>query len=39
VPLINGADRGLRWFIQDVWGLFGADHTKQAKLHQMQHSA
>jgi site-specific recombinase XerD len=28
VPLINGADRGLRWFIQDVWGLFGADHTR-----------
>jgi Recombinase zinc beta ribbon domain/Recombinase len=25
VPLINGADRGLCWFIQDVWGLFGAD--------------
>jgi hypothetical protein len=23
VPLINGADRSLRWFIQDVWGLFG----------------
>jgi integrase/DNA-binding Xre family transcriptional regulator len=28
VPLINGADRGLRWFIQDVWGQFGADHTR-----------
>jgi integrase len=28
VPLINGADRGLRWFIQDVWG--GADHTLPA---------
>src|SRR5262249_23448089 len=28
VPLINGADRGLRWFIQDVWGLFGTDHTR-----------
>ena len=27
VPLINGADRGLRWFIGDVRGLFGADHT------------
>jgi integrase len=28
VPLINGADRGLRWFIQDVWGQFGADHAR-----------
>ena len=28
VPLINGADRGLLWFIEDVWGLFGADHTR-----------
>ena len=28
VPLINGADRGMRWFIQDVWGQFGADHTR-----------
>ena len=28
VPLINGADRGPRWFIQDVWGQFGADHTR-----------
>ena len=27
VPLINGADQNLRWFIQDVWGQFGADHT------------
>ena len=26
VPLINGADRSLRWFIEDVWGQFGADH-------------
>ena len=26
MPLINCADRGLRWFIQDVWGQFGADH-------------
>jgi integrase len=26
VPLINGADRNLRWFIEDVWGQFGADH-------------
>lgn len=23
VPLINGADRTLRWFIEDVWGHFG----------------
>ena len=28
VPLINGADRTLAWFIQDVWGLFGDDHTR-----------
>ena len=28
VPLINGADQNLRWFIQDVWGQFGADHTR-----------
>jgi site-specific recombinase XerD len=28
VPLINGADRNLRWFIQDVWGHFDADHTR-----------
>jgi site-specific recombinase XerD len=27
VPLINGADRTLRWFVEDVWGQFGADHT------------
>ena len=26
-PLINGADRTMRWFIQDVWGHFGGDHT------------
>ncbi len=24
VPLINGAAENLRWFIQDVWGQFGA---------------
>jgi hypothetical protein len=30
VPLINGADRTLRWFIQDVWGHFDADHTRPA---------
>lgn len=28
VPLINGADRTLRWFITDVWGQFDADHTR-----------
>ena len=39
VPLINGADRNLRWFIEDVWGQFGDDHDKQAKLQQIQHSA
>jgi integrase len=25
VPLINGADRSLRWYIGDVLGLFGID--------------
>ena len=28
VPLINGADRNLRWFIEDVWGLFDDDHDR-----------
>jgi site-specific recombinase XerD len=28
VPLINGADRTLRWFIEDVWGQFADDHTR-----------
>ncbi|HXS67147.1 MAG TPA: site-specific integrase [Streptosporangiaceae bacterium] len=28
VPLINGADRTLRWFIEDVWALFAGDHTR-----------
>jgi Phage integrase family len=28
VPLINGADRNLRWFIGDVWGQFGDDHER-----------
>lgn len=28
VPLINGADATLRWFIQDVWGHFDGDHTR-----------
>jgi len=27
VPLINGSDQVLRWFIEDVWGMFGYDHT------------
>jgi hypothetical protein len=28
VPLINGADRTLRWFIEDVWGHFdGVDRN------------
>ncbi|MFE3173130.1 tyrosine-type recombinase/integrase [Amycolatopsis sp. NPDC059235] len=27
-PLINGADRNLLWFIEDVWGQFGDDHTR-----------
>ena len=28
VPLINGADRNLRWFVEDVWGQFDTDHTR-----------
>ena len=28
VPLINGADRTLRWFIEDVRGLFGGDFAR-----------
>lgn len=28
VPLINGADATLRWFIEDVWAHFDADHTR-----------
>lgn len=28
VPLINDAGRTLRWFIEDVWGLFDNDHTR-----------
>jgi integrase len=28
VPLINGADETLRWFITDVWGHFDVDHTR-----------
>ena len=30
VPLINGAGRTLRWFVQDVWGHFDDDHTRPA---------
>jgi site-specific recombinase XerD len=28
VPLINGADRTLRWYIEDVWCQFDDDHTR-----------
>jgi site-specific recombinase XerD len=28
VPLINHADRTLRWFVEDVWGQFDDDHTR-----------
>jgi site-specific recombinase XerD len=28
VPLINGADVLLRWFVEDVWGHFDADHAR-----------
>jgi len=28
VPLIRDADRTLRWFVEDVWGHFGDDHTR-----------
>lgn len=28
VPLINGADRNLRWFIEDVWAHFDADFIR-----------
>lgn len=28
VPLINGADRTLRWFIEDVWAHFDDNHTR-----------
>ncbi|MEU4592287.1 tyrosine-type recombinase/integrase [Micromonospora aurantiaca (nom. illeg.)] len=28
VPLINGADRLLRWYVEDVWAFFGDDHTR-----------
>jgi site-specific recombinase XerD len=28
VPLLNDADRTLRWYIEDVWGQFDDDHTR-----------
>ena len=28
VPLINGADKTLRWFVEDVWAEFGGDHEQ-----------
>ncbi|MFG1801341.1 tyrosine-type recombinase/integrase [Micromonospora carbonacea] len=28
VPMINHAGRTVRWFIEDVWGHFGGDHTR-----------
>ena len=30
VPLINGADRNLRWFVEDVWGQFDAGTPERA---------
>ncbi len=27
VPLINDAARTLRWYVEDVWGHFGGDHS------------
>ena len=39
VPLINNGGVTLRWFVEDVWAQFGDEYWKQAKLHQMQHSA
>jgi site-specific recombinase XerD len=27
-PLINGGDRLLRWYVEDVWGHFGDDHRR-----------
>ena len=32
VPLINGADRNLRWFVEDVWGQFDAGHARPGAL-------
>ncbi len=28
VPLINDAETTLRWYVEDVWGQFGDDHTR-----------
>lgn len=28
VPMINGANRNLRWFIEDIWGQLDGDHTR-----------
>ena len=28
VPLLGGSDRLLRWYVEDVWGQFDADHTR-----------
>jgi integrase/recombinase XerD len=28
VPLLNHADRTLRWFVEDVWGQFGGDDLR-----------
>lgn len=28
VPLINGADRLLRWYVEDVWACFGDDYAR-----------
>jgi len=28
VPLINNAGSTLRWYVEDVWGCFDADHTR-----------
>lgn len=32
VPLLNDAGRTLRWYIEDVWGQFGDDHTRHGEL-------
>ena len=31
VPLINNAGATLRWFVEDVWGQFGDDHTRPGR--------
>jgi integrase/recombinase XerD len=28
-PMINGADAMMRWYIEDVWGLFGDDYLRE----------